>query len=242
MSYFYDIILIILVLAYFIEGKRKGFTRSVVGLVGGIISILLASFLSNYISEWVFDTFMRQNITNEVSGVLQDTIGQDINTRSQAILAIFPPFVSNIFSYYGVTAQSINVGIFTASQSATTQVVNIIAPIIIDLMRKLSFVIISFLLLFMVRSLTRPVIRLVRIPIIKQIDGLLGGILGLAKCALIVFIFSFIIYFITPLMATVPEAIKSETINSTYIFKYVYYNNPLNTMLNTVNITDLLNF
>lgn len=242
MSYFYDIILIILVLAYFIEGRRKGFTRSVVGLAGGILSILLASFLSNYTSEWIFDTFMRQNITNEVSGVLQDTIGQDINTRSQAILAIFPPFVSNIFSYYGVTTQSISAGIFTASQNATLQIVNIIAPIIIDLMRKVSFVIISFLLLFIVRTITRPIIRLVRIPVIRQIDGILGGILGLAKCALIVFIFSFIIYFITPFMTAVPEAIKRETIDSTYIFKYVYYNNPLNTMLNTVNITDLLKF
>lgn len=183
---------------------------------------------------------MRPNITSKVYGVLQDTIGQDIQTRNQAIFSIFPSFVSNTLSYHGLSAQSINNSILTASQNATLQVVNAIAPIIVNFMRTILFTILIIALSFIVRRVTYMVSRITRLPMLKQIDQLLGGFLGLIKCALFIFIFCTIIYIMVPMLENTPELLSQKTINATYIFKHFYYSNPLNSMLKTFNVPTLL--
>lgn len=234
MSYVYDIILILVIFTFFISGMRRGFLRSIISLVGNILSIVLAGFLASYFSEWIFDIFMRPNITTKVYNVLQDTIGQDLQTRNQAIFSIFPSFVSNSLSCYGLSAQSINSSISSASQSTALQVVNAIAPIIVNFMRTIIFTILVILLSFVVRRITWMVGRIARLPILKQIDQLLGGFLGLIKCALFIFVFCTIIYIMVPMLENTPELLSRKTINATYVFKYFYYSNPLNSMLKTL--------
>ena len=211
MAYIYDIILAMLVITFFISGMQRGLSRSVISLVGGIASVFLAGFLASYISEWIFDSFIRQNVINEVSNVLQDTIGQDVRTRSQAVLEIFPPFVSNVFAYYGVNAQSIDTSILETSQNATLQVVNMVSPIIINLIRTIVFVILLSTLSFIVRAITRTIGRVTRMPVIRQVDSLLGGGFGLFKCALFISVFCSIMYFVIPMLSNPPQ-IFSERI------------------------------
>lgn len=240
MAYVYDIILVLVVFIFFTNGMRRGFLRSIISLVGGILSLVLASFLASYASEWIFDVFMRPNITTKVYNVLHDTIGQDLQTRNQAIFSIFPSFVSNVLSYHGISAQTFNNSILTASQSATLQVVNAIAPIIINFIRMIIFSILMVLLSFIVRRVTFLVSRITRLPMLKQIDQLLGGFLGLIKCALFIFVFCTIIYIMVPMLENTPELLSQKTINATYIFKHFYYSNPLNSMLKTSNVPTLL--
>ena len=85
---------------------------------------------------------------------------------------------------------------------------NLIQPVITGMFRLVIGVVISIIIFIIIKILVKKLARVFKIPVVKQINKLLGGVLGLAEAAILVFfavnIFSGVLEFSNPEMLNNP--------------------------------------
>ena len=54
-----DLAVVLLVLGGIFKGKHDGFLKSLILLLGGLASLIIAGFLSGLLADWIYDSFLR---------------------------------------------------------------------------------------------------------------------------------------------------------------------------------------
>ncbi len=229
-----DLVIIIVFIVYFIFGLKKGITKSAVSFLFALISIFFSSFFASYLSKFLFNSFIKENMLINISNALKNTVDQDILLRSNAVLSTFPDPILKLFSYYGITSDTINTSIYGTTEQATLIIMNMLSPIILDLIRIISFLVLSTILSLIIKPFKISLIRFAKLPVINVIDSALGGAFGLLKCILIILVFCTIINLVVPMSDDLANVFNEQSIKSTYLFKYIYYNNPIINILNSL--------
>ena len=93
--------------------------------------------------------------------------------------------------------------------------------------RVITTVVIFVLLQLLVRLVANALDAIFRLPILHQVNSLLGGILGLLKGVLLVFVFCAILQLTLPLIAAKYPNITKQKVSESRIYQYVYVNNPI---------------
>ena len=104
-------------------------------------------------------------------------------------------------------------------------IVNLVSPIVIDLIRTICLVILFIVLMIVVKVAARVIDRIFRLPVLSGINSLLGAVLGLVKCAVLVMLVCFVVQVILPMTGISPGIFSQENIESSTLFKYVYQHN-----------------
>lgn len=76
----------------------------------------------------------------------------------------------------------------SAAAAVSTSVENLIQPVITGMFRLVIGVVISIIIFIIIKILVKKLARVFKIPVVKQINKLLGGVLGLAEAAILVFL------------------------------------------------------
>ena len=96
----------------------------------------------------------------------------------------------------------------SAAAAVSASVENLIQPVITGMFRLVIGVVISIIIFIIIKILVKKLARVFKIPVVKQINKLLGGVLGLAEAAILVFfavnIFSGVLEFSNPEMLNNP--------------------------------------
>lgn len=188
------IVLLVIALCAFVSWKR-GFLRSLVGLVGTAASFFAAMIFSQPIAEKTYAALLADGIREAVKTGVEEYGMESFQTfvsKIDEILSYLPKLIANAVSaeleagsleeWYAsfVKANSGNIASALAD--------NIVAPIVTACLQ-----ILAFCLLFLVCSL---VIRLLaallggvrKAPLIGSCDALLGGVFGALRGMLYVFV------------------------------------------------------
>lgn len=91
----------------------------------------------------------------------------------------------------------------------------------------LATIILFVLLQILVRFLATALDAVFRIPILHQVNALLGGIFGLFKGALVVFLLCAALQLTFPLITAKYPHITQKEVSKSYIYQYTYVNNPI---------------
>ena len=91
----------------------------------------------------------------------------------------------SVADFMGVSVDDIKQSVasskLTSENIATELVEKIAQPIIIGALTALSFVVLAIVLLFVLKFLAQIIAKIFKIPVIKTVNKLLGGILGACK-------------------------------------------------------------
>jgi membrane protein required for colicin V production len=162
-----DIVLCIVIFCFTFSGLKIGLVRSLVELVGSILSVIGAVLLANYFTSFVFQVIWNK----QPSGALDNAVA-----------------------------------------------------------RVLATVILFALLQIVVHFLANALDALFRIPVLHQINALLGGVLGLLKGVVVVFLLCAALQLTLPLITEKYPHITQEELSKSYIYQYTYANNPVYNM------------
>lgn len=72
MGLLYDLIMLIIVILFCITGAKRGIIRSIVLFVMLILSLMIGYLISSYITEPVYDAYVKNRIVNSVKGPIED--------------------------------------------------------------------------------------------------------------------------------------------------------------------------
>ena len=230
MGIIFDLVIVAVVIFFLITSIRKGAVRSLIEFIGSLAAIVLAVVLSGVLSNLLFDLFVRGYFLRTIGETLQSAAGQGVAGQIAAVLESLPGFIANAVDTSALIPQISGALSQSAEQASIVIVDFAIAPVIKMLMRAILVVLLYIILRLVVRLLAFTGDRIARLPVLNQLNGLCGAVLGLIKGALAVLILTAVIRVVVP-MVEEPKVFTSQNIQSSYIFQYLYDKNPIFSLL-----------
>lgn len=220
-----DISVIALFILFVVSAYKAGIIRSLFRLIGAVVAIVLSSYIASVIAEFVYNQFVRESILNQVNIFINDYISNNIIYAPDSASNSIKEFVLRLLIVRDLDEQKINQIISDTTINAANEITNAISPMIINSIRTIVMIILFILFNIIIKFLIKSVGTVCKLPVIKQVDNIFGAILGIINFFVIIMIIMLLIRVCVPMMKDIPEIFSDNTINSTYIFKYLYYNN-----------------
>lgn len=227
MNYALDAIILIILIFFIYGGIRRGGVRSLIGLVCAVVAVWGASSLSSVVSQGFYSTFLEGSLTQQVGAVLQGAAGEDLTVAAEKVLDALPGPISSILTKGGFDAASFQQGTQWAAAQATEAIMSGVSKIMVDFLAVIFFLILLILffivLILIYRLVIRPVLRL---PILRQIDSFIGFFIGILQCVLFLMVAVTVLHWMVSAMDPTPAIFSRETIDQTFLFRWVYDWNP----------------
>ena len=187
MAYLFDLLLVALFALCVFLGWRRGFIKTVSGLIALVVAVLVSTTLSAPIANWAYATTLEPTISSTLEAQLPGEIlpGAD---EIDVALEKLPPFVTDllvageagdgesVLSKLGTVANGENIA------AAITE--KVIAPIVLPLLEMVCATIL-FILVYIIALFVLRLLNLVaKLPVLKQLNGLLGVVAGVITGAI----------------------------------------------------------
>ena len=159
-------------------GVKKGFIHSVVRFLGAVIAALLASTLGGALAQWLFDTMFRGAMVEKINSSLQALGSENAAAAAGQVLASLPDFLVRALEEAGVTLETVSHAINSQTSGAAGMVVDYLSPVFVNFLKVLAVIVLFFLFTTLARLLAALISDLLRLPILRELDGVLGGAFG----------------------------------------------------------------
>lgn len=217
-----DLLIIgIVVLGIFI-GYARGFIRTVVSLLGGIVSFFAAKYAAGILAPILADKLplpgIGSNLTTAVNRSLLES--SSINLTGLLTKFGFPAKVAEAVSGHAGKI---------ATDSAGAAITGISSAIDQTLAYCICFVLLFLVFMLIIKLILLALNVFSKLPVLNAVNKVLGGIAGLAGGVFFAWLASIIIAWAGPLLgASLDLNITNDIISRTYIFHYLSGYNPLN--------------
>ena len=186
MSLAIDIILVVIFASFVLTAVKKGFILSLLEFAAVILALVLAYYFSPKVAETANDGFDKEATIKTIETQIEENVSlQETTTQTQLLLESIPDYMVSVADFMGVSVDDIKQSVasskLTSENIATELVEKIAQPIIIGALTALSFVVLAIVLLFVLKFLAQIIAKIFKIPVIKTVNKLLGGILGACK-------------------------------------------------------------
>ncbi len=230
MGYILDGAVIAVCLICVLVGVQRGFSRSAVHFLGSVIAACLASVLGGAVAQWLFDTLFRGAMVEKINETLQSLGAENAVAAIQQVLDSLPDFLVRAMEEAGVTVSRISGEITNQSSQAAGMIADYLAPVFVGFLKVLAVIVLFFLLMTLVRLLAHLVGNMFRLPILGQIDGLLGGVFGFLLALLAVWVVVAAVTVFIPVLDTATRYQVDQVLGQSMIAKLFMQSNPLKGM------------
>lgn len=224
-----DVIIVGILLLTFFVGYAKGILITLVNLIRYSVGLFLCMFVANGYYETFYNSFVKERIVNKLSTQVVTSANIDeILANLNITVNSLPSFVKK-----GIDISSLSFS--SGDDIASIIAENVFQPIALIIVKALLFVL-TFVVFF---GLTGLIIHVIRKrnskkrsesrhkSKLKTVDRIFGGLFGLVKGALIVFIFVSAVGAISQIDSFRDNAFVSTALNSS-LYNYLLDVNPFN--------------
>ena len=216
MGYTLDIVLVAVCVAFVAIGAHRGFIRSAAHFLGAVVAASLAGLLGGAAAQWVFDTLFRPGLVERI-GV-------------QGVFASLPDFILRALEQAGVTAASVTEALAGQSGQAADLIADALAPVFVGFLKVLAVIVLFCLFMIVVRIVANLLATVFHLPILRAVDGLLGGVFGLLLAVISIWIVLAAVQVFTPMLAADTQAQVETALRQSYLAGLVVNWNPLGIM------------
>ena len=188
-----DIIIVFVVLFFVVIGAIRGFAKSLLNIAGFIGAIIFANIAAQALSEWIFDAFIRNQVIDSINEV---NIATGMDSVINNVFSVLPQWVNGIVTFFsnllGLDTNE-TVALFTEStpaesMTATVLTDSIISPVVTGIFALFIGIILFIAFLLIIKMIIKLIDKIFQLPVLKQLNCLLGGIFGAAEGIIIVFL------------------------------------------------------
>ncbi len=231
MAIIFDVAVFAIVILLLILDYKRGFIRSVINLVGYAVSAVLAFFISQPVASFIFSSFFRKGSVDMINGELAKLSGgQSVASLLDSAFAAIPERITALASSYVGPLDEIKASIAasapTTADVATAVVDQVIGPIVTIMIQSLVFLILFIVFCVLVKIITKALKIIDKLPVIGTANAVLGLVVGLVQAVIFLFIFTSVVSLIIQMSGNQMDAINSEVVGSSRIFKAIYNMNP----------------
>lgn len=224
MSWVLDGIAVAIIVLMLVLGARRGFIKTAVRLIGIIVALVAAALISTPAAQGIFDTWLQVPAREAVASAAAEATVAAATTVTQqveAVIAALPPLVQGAIDVTGVSTVGIT-GAPVAAEKLTTLIMDtVIEPLCVSLMQAILFLLIFIAVYIVARILAKAVDKVFSaLPIIRQINALLGGALGVAEGVAFVYLLTLVLRLYMT-MAGAGSFVTAADIDATYIVRWI---------------------
>lgn len=187
-----DIIILAIIILFAVVGVVRGFARTLANFVGIAVAAVVSYYISDFLSQFVYDTFIKETvITNLQQTIQQSGFDYAVANSFEAVPEWIMGIISTIVGLFGATAEDFQSSIAIPENLTTTAAQTIertIEPVITTIFSSLLMFVLFIILLIIVKKLIKIIVKVFDMPVIKQINQLLGGLFGIAEGCVLVFV------------------------------------------------------
>lgn len=207
-----DIIISAIFALLFIIDFKRGIAITILNIAGVALTGFLAYHISNFLASWVYTAFVQQTLTTNLQQMI-DT--QGINAAIANSFSALPNWAMGMIGFF-LSLFGTDASIYTndfqipnqAAATVSTSVEKLIQPIVTGCFQMVIGAVISIIIFILIKLLVNKLAKVFRIPVVKQVNQLLGGVFGLVEAAILVFfavnIYSGVLKFSNPEMLNSP--------------------------------------
>lgn len=221
-----SVVIIVLIIVFIVLGFFRGAARTLLNLAAMAASAVISHFLGSYLAQAAYDTFLKNNIIAH----LQSNAGEyGVDYTAHNSISALPSGVQNLLNgftrLFGVSSGDLQ-GRFVVQENTPAELARAVEKPIGDLtvfIMSTLFTCLVFILLWVVfKLLIRKALLVFRIPVVRQLNMILGGFLGLLEGVIFVFFVANILY--VAVSCANPQLAENSTIfgglfNALLIFK-----------------------
>lgn len=227
-----DVLLVAVLLFFTLRGAKKGFVLTLCSLVAVLVAIIGANILADMLTPKVaeaiqpkLETVIEESLTEALRNTEFTAPGGDVATSAEEVpLAgvlevlreneLYKQFLSGI-------EDALNEGAAATAASAASRVAAAVAA---QLARGLIFII-GFLVVLLAWTLLSHALDLVaKLPVLNSLNSGLGGVIGLVKGVVIVYIAVWALYSLT-------GYVTQEMMEQTYLFRFLALHSPMELLM-----------
>ena len=238
-----DIIVLVIIIAQILNGRRKGLVKTVISMVGILIALVLAFLLARPIGMAIGQTFiappMRSTVISEVAKQAEAAVPAHSEQEKLSsidlneILENIPESVQSMLKSFNVSMDGLKEKTKELEKNQTIeQAKNSLINSIIDPIANGIGMLIAYVLLFIIFMIAIKILSglsgiITKLPVIKQLNKSGGAIAGFIYGLVTVILLCSIINLAAPLIQKENTDFNGDTINKTVVFKHFYNFNPL---------------
>lgn len=222
------LVLLIIGLSIYI-GWKRGFIKTVIGLVGMLLVFTLAWRLSYPVGDFIDRKLVNPSLRSSAAAGISEKIGVELSEgNEEAQLEAFEDEIAEYnaqsegetFSILGVSSADLKELANGASEGIVKSMFSLVDRASAGISRIVAIVLLliaGFIALWLIKLLITPLLKMLRI---KKFDSVLGGVLGFLRGIVIVLLVAFALRVAAPI---IEEKLPASDISGTLVFRYAYH-------------------
>jgi uncharacterized membrane protein required for colicin V production len=211
-----DIVIISIIVFFIVVGVIRGFAKALLNIAGVILSVVVACFVSQGLSQWVFDSFIRNEVLDSINSI---NLESGMNSVVSDIFSVLPEWIGSVVEFFNglfglENKETLNLFTDVLPDDTMTPAVltdSIIAPVITGILSFFIGIILFIVALIIVKQIIDLIDKIFELPVLKQINGFLGGVFGAIEGLIIVSIAINLFCFIVNM--TEPSVLTDNSVN-----------------------------
>ncbi|MGN0460660.1 MAG: CvpA family protein [Ruminococcus sp.] len=239
MSLALDLGVIIIVLLTVIVCFKRGFAKTVLGLLSNIISVVGAFILGTSLSDLIYSGLIKDNIIDSLSSSINSNLSTTTSTVEEQTSAL-PDYIQSILSLFGYSTDTVNRNIDTMvetqSNNIASAVESAIGPVITAIISFFLVIILFFILRFITARLSKLIAGVMEVPVLHTVNRILGGLVGILDGLVIVYFLTAIVIIVVPVLTggAVSYFDFGVMAEETVLFRLFYDHNIVTGILNSI--------
>ncbi len=237
MTLFLDVILLAALVMFVVLGAKKGFIRALLDGFSTLIAGVLAYTFVEPASQYAYDSFVRNMVRNSLSNALNSTTNDfgSVTEKVETLINKIPESAINFSAKFGFNIDAVTDSIIKSRPSdkevlIDTIMTDIADKIMMPLVETITFIVLLVAFVFVLAVVIRLFDSLIKkIPVVKETDKIFGGLLGLLKGVIVIFVACTVLAFIA---GSSQDEQFVEIVSSSKILEFVNNNNPLLNIFN----------
>lgn len=214
-----DLIILAIVLVCVLIYAKRGFVKSVFGVVGFIAAIVLAFILSTPLSNFTYEKAIEPTVTTAIEKTLSDEVANSTQALTDSVFDALPSFIKNNIDESSFS--NINIlDVDTTHSFAERICEDIIKPTAVSVLKVIFSLILFVVLSFVIKFLVKFLNKVFSFSIIGKLNTTLGAALGVIIGVIVAMVFVLAVnlimsfsggfFFFTP-----------DNIGGTILFKFI---------------------
>ncbi len=226
MSLLLDIGFVIILLLCVVFGYKKGFFKSIAGFIGAAVAMFLAWTFAGLLANALYQGIFRSRLISSISAILAESGVASASEKAAGVLTGLPDIVRNTLSQQGITSEQMAQSLQQAGDNAAQATADLISPAVIWLLQLILTIILFFVLLALVRLVLRLVLKTLRLPVLRQANGILGALFGICKGVIYLFLICVLLRLLMPLLGSGSAGLQ-EALQGSVVYQWIFQNNPM---------------
>ncbi len=233
MNYIVDIVIVALVFIIIGAAVKKGFISTLIETFSFLISAFAASKLSPVVSGWAYDAFVRDTVEKRFNDVLSEAAsGMSMQAKADELLSNIPEGMLNLAELTDFDTAALTSSVSAQAATNDQLIQNLIDNVVYNVVTAVSQAVV-FILLFIVFIIALSFIsklfkKVNKIPLIGKVNEILGGVIGVVKAVVVVFVACTVLYIVVGVM---DENAFVEAVINSKIYSFICEYNPVINML-----------